>query len=106
MIQRGNFRHHQPPGWVKLYSVENNGYPHGGRMQRLAVRQHRPKAVWGGRTERNGVESLYYESQDSAVFFASTFVALAQPNPVTEFRMIGNVKYDVSQPPFIAVTIS
>ena len=39
------------------------------------------------------------------IVFASTFVALAQTNPATEFRMIGSVKYDVSKPPFISVRI-
>lgn len=29
----------------------------------------------------------------------------AQTNLVTEFRMVDNVKYDVSKPPFLAVTI-
>src|ERR1017187_2305248 len=33
------------------------------------------------------------------------FVALAKTNPAAEFRTIGKVNYDVSQPPFIAVTI-
>src|SRR5882724_8527308 len=44
------------------------------------------------------------------ILFVSTFVALAQTNSaptnsVTEFRMVGTVKYDVSKPPFLAVTI-
>jgi hypothetical protein len=37
------------------------------------------------------------------VFAALT--ASAQTNPVTEFRMVGKVKYDVSKPPFLDVTI-
>lgn len=39
------------------------------------------------------------------IAFASTFVATAQTNLVTEFRMVGKVKYDVSKPPFLDVTI-
>ena len=39
------------------------------------------------------------------ILFASIFVALAQTNSSAEFRMVGSVKYDVSKPPFISVTI-
>jgi hypothetical protein len=39
------------------------------------------------------------------ILFVSTFVALPQTNPVTEFRMVGKMKYDVSKPPFLDVTI-
>jgi hypothetical protein len=46
----------------------------------------------------------------SLILFVSTFVALAQTkspptNSVAEFRMVGKVKYDVSKPPFLDVTI-
>ena len=35
----------------------------------------------------------------------STFIALGQTNSTVEYRMVKNVTYDVSKPPFILVTI-
>ena len=35
----------------------------------------------------------------------STFVALGQTNSAVEYRVVKNVTYDVSKPPFISVTI-
>ena len=62
--------------------------------------------VWGG----VALNLCIMKIKILLILFASTFVALAQTNSastnsVTEFRMVGKVKYDVSQPPFISVTI-
>ena len=79
--------------------------------QLVAVRQHRPMAVWGGRTGHLAFEctmkSKTMKTKIIAILAAviSTSGALAQTNSTVEYRMVGNEKYDVSKPPFISVTI-